>query len=90
MEATGQTDVVLPCPCRGEAGYAEGKRATGDGEPRGLGRCFEGLLQIVSGLLAPRIRMGGAESIPVDGLTFEIEIFRGERREVEPGDLGER
>lgn len=76
METTSEAGVVSLRPCRGEAGDAD-KRATGEDEPRGPRRRFEGLLVIRNG-------MDGAKSIGVDGLMLEIEFFP---REVEPRNL---
>ena len=94
MEATGQTGVMLLRPCGSEAGYAEGKRATGDGEPRSLRRYFGSLSLIISVVLHFRIRVNGSECIAVDGLAFEIGLVRsmcdlgcGESREVEPRNI---
>jgi len=82
METTGQTDVVLLRPGGGEAGHADGERATGDIEPRGSRRRLELLLLIVS--------TDGPEGISIDGLTFEIGFFRGERVAGDPGGGGSR
>jgi hypothetical protein len=85
METTGQTGVVLLRPGGGEAGYADGERATGETEPRWPGRRLEGLLLAVSIVLGLRNRVGGSEGISVDGLTFEIGIVRGARSVGDPG-----
>ena len=91
MKTTGQPGVVLLRPGGGEAGHADGERATGEIEPGGSKGRPKLLL-----LIAPT---DGPEGISVDGLTFEIGFFRGERvvgdprgggsREGEPSDLGD-
>lgn len=88
METTGQTSIVFLRPGRGEAGHADGERATGETLPRGPGRRLEGLFSIVLDL---RI---GVEGIAVDGLAFKIGFFRvvgdpgnGGSRESEPRDF---
>jgi len=80
METTGETDVVLLRPGGGEARYADGKRATGEMEPRGTRRRL--------GVLLPIVSMGGPEGIAIDGLTLEIGFVRGERVAGDPGNGG--
>ena len=96
VETTGQTDVVLLRPGRGEAGYADGERATRDGEPRRPGGRLEGPLLIVSIGPYPRNGADGPEGIAVDGLIFEIGFIRavadpgnGGSRESEPRNIGD-
>lgn len=81
VETTGQIGVTLLCPGRGEAGCAD-KGGPGEGKPRASGRRFGSLLD--------RSRVGGLESVAVDGLVFEIGLpVREGSREVEPRNLGD-
>ena len=82
MKTAGQTEVVLLRPGGGEAGDADGERATGEIEPRGPKGRLELLLLIVS--------TDGPEGISVDGLAFKIGFFRGERVVGDPGNGGSR
>ena len=67
-------------PGRGEAGHADGERATGEIEPGGPRRHLGLLLLIVS--------LDGPEGISVDGLTLEVGFGRGERVVGDPGNGG--
>jgi hypothetical protein len=84
MEPTGQTEVVLLRPGRGEAGHTNCERTTGESEPRGSRRRLEGLLLDLRGV-------AGSEGVAVDGPAFEIGFVRvvGGSRESEPRDLGD-
>lgn len=73
-------------PGRGEASYADGKRATR--EPGPLRRRLEGLLLIVTAVFDFR---SGVEGVVTDGLGFEIGFIRAVgdpgSGELEPRDL---